>query len=73
MGSEHSTSSATDQKQRDQGNLSSQGEASSSTVHSDTGPDPKDHLDPETELPQCKIGTRRVDDMSFMISCTNWY
>ncbi|KAI5619472.1 hypothetical protein C0J50_20869 [Silurus asotus] len=26
-----------------------------------------------TELPQCKMGCKIVDDMSFMISCTNWY
>lgn len=25
------------------------------------------------ELPQCKMGNRKVDNMSFMISCTNWY
>lgn len=25
------------------------------------------------ELPQCKMGSKKVDDMSFMISCTNWY
>ncbi|KAI7807794.1 hypothetical protein IRJ41_010617 [Triplophysa rosa] len=73
MGSDHSTNSAADQRQRDQGNLSSQGEASSSTGGSDSVADPEDHLDPDTELPQCRIGTRWVDDMSFMISCTNWY
>lgn len=26
-----------------------------------------------TELPQCLMGNRKVDDMSFMICCTNWY
>ncbi|KAA0712757.1 hypothetical protein E1301_Tti004914 [Triplophysa tibetana] len=67
------TNSAAEQRKRDRGNLSSQGEASSSTVGSDSVADPKDHLDPDPELPQCRIGTRRVDDMSFMISCTNWY
>lgn len=25
------------------------------------------------ELPQCMMGNRRVDNMCFMISCTNWY
>ncbi|CAL8400817.1 unnamed protein product [Arctogadus glacialis] len=25
------------------------------------------------ELPQCMLGNRKVDDMIFMISCTNWY
>lgn len=25
------------------------------------------------ELPQCRMGNRRVDSMCFMISCTNWY
>lgn len=73
MESDHSTNSTADQRQKDQGNLSSQGEASSSTVHPDAVPDAEDHLRPEAELPQCRIGTRRVDDMSFMISCTNWY
>ncbi|GAA6220497.1 skin secretory protein xP2-like isoform X1 [Lates japonicus] len=25
------------------------------------------------ELPQCRMGNRKVDNMCFMISCTNWY
>ncbi|KAK5873160.1 hypothetical protein PBY51_013798 [Eleginops maclovinus] len=25
------------------------------------------------ELPQCQMGNRKVDNMCFMISCTNWY
>ncbi|CAF89958.1 unnamed protein product [Tetraodon nigroviridis] len=25
------------------------------------------------ELPQCLLGDRSVDDMRFMITCTNWY
>ncbi|CAJ1051889.1 hypothetical protein EPR50_G00033280 [Xyrichtys novacula] len=25
------------------------------------------------ELPQCQMGSRKVDNMCFMISCTNWY
>lgn len=25
------------------------------------------------ELPQCMMGNRKVDNMCFMISCTNWY
>lgn len=29
--------------------------------------------DAPAELPQCMMGNRQVDDMSFMISCTNWY
>ncbi|KAK7145240.1 hypothetical protein R3I94_011368 [Phoxinus phoxinus] len=73
MGSDQSTSSAADQRQRNPGNLPFQGEASSSSIQTDTGPEPRDHLDPDTDLPQCRIGTRKVDDMSFMISCTNWY
>lgn len=68
MGSDQSTSSAADQQQRDPGNLPLQGEVSSSSVQTDTGPEPRD-----TDLPQCCMGTRKVDDMSFMIACTNWY
>lgn len=26
-----------------------------------------------TELPQFRMGDKNVDDMRFMISCTNWY
>lgn len=26
-----------------------------------------------TELPQFRMGDQNVDDMRFMISCTNWY
>lgn len=73
MGSDQSTSSAADQRQRDPGNLPLQGEVSSSSVQTDTGPEPRDSLDPDTDLPQCRMGTRKVDDMSFMIACTNWY
>lgn len=73
MGSDQSTSPAADQRQRNPGNLPFQGETSSSSIQTDTGPEPRDHLDPDTGLPQCRIGTRKVDDMSFMISCTNWY
>lgn len=29
--------------------------------------------DPPAELPQCQMGNRKVDNMCFMISCTNWY
>lgn len=29
--------------------------------------------DGATELPQCQMGNRKVDNMCFMISCTNWY
>lgn len=72
MGSDQSTSSAADQRQRNTGNLPFQGEASSSSVQTDAGPEPRDP-DPDTDLPQCRMGTRKVDDMSFMISCTNWY
>lgn len=72
MGSDQSTSSAADQRQRNTGNLPFQGEASSSSVQTDSGPEPPDP-DPDTDLPQCRMGTRKVDDMSFMISCTNWY
>lgn len=25
------------------------------------------------ELPQCQMGNKKVDNMCFMISCTNWY
>ncbi|KAF3690411.1 hypothetical protein EXN66_Car006084 [Channa argus] len=25
------------------------------------------------ELPQCRMGNRKVDNMCFMITCTNWY
>ncbi|KAL4655804.1 hypothetical protein GN956_G5431 [Arapaima gigas] len=25
------------------------------------------------DLPQCQMGGKAVDDMRFMISCTNWY
>ncbi|KAK2861526.1 hypothetical protein Q5P01_001059 [Channa striata] len=25
------------------------------------------------ELPQCRMGNRKVDNMCFMIACTNWY
>lgn len=25
------------------------------------------------ELPQCQMGNRTVDNMCFMITCTNWY
>ncbi|KAK7915554.1 hypothetical protein WMY93_011315 [Mugilogobius chulae] len=24
------------------------------------------------EMPQCKMGNKKVDNMSFMIACTNW-
>lgn len=73
MGSDQSTRSAADQRQWDSGNPPFQGEASSSNVQTDTGPEPQDRLDPDTDLPQCRMGSRKVDDMSFMISCTNWY
>lgn len=69
MGSDQSTSSAADQQQRDPDNLPLQGEVSSSNVQTD----PRDSLDPDTDLPQCRMGTRKVDDMSFVIACTNWY
>lgn len=26
-----------------------------------------------SELPQCLMGNKSVDDMCFMITCTNWY
>lgn len=29
--------------------------------------------EPSGELPQCQMGNRKVDNMCFMISCTNWY
>lgn len=29
--------------------------------------------EPTTELPQFRMGDKEVDDMRFMISCTNWY
>ncbi|KAI3369401.1 hypothetical protein L3Q82_007478 [Scortum barcoo] len=29
--------------------------------------------DAPTELPQCKMGNRKVDNMCFMISCTNCF
>lgn len=32
-----------------------------------------DSMESVPELPQCKMGNKKVDDMSFMISCTNWY
>ncbi len=72
MGSDQSTSPAADQQQRDPGNLPLQGEVSSSNVQTDAGPEPRESLDPDTDLPQCRMGTRKVDDMSFMIACTNW-
>ncbi|KAG7478301.1 hypothetical protein MATL_G00078790 [Megalops atlanticus] len=28
---------------------------------------------PEVDLPQCRMGNKTVDNMCFMISCTNWY
>lgn len=73
MGSDQSTSLAADQQQKDSGNLSLKGEVSSSNAQTDTGPEPQDSLDPDTDLPQCQMGNRKVDDMCFMISCTNWY
>lgn len=36
----------------------------------ETAPNPDE---PATELPQCRMGAKSVDDMCFMISCTNWY
>ncbi|GAA6095638.1 skin secretory protein xP2-like isoform X1 [Tachysurus ichikawai] len=32
-----------------------------------------DSMEAVPELPQCKMGSKKVDDMRFMISCTNWY
>ncbi|KAJ8259657.1 hypothetical protein GJAV_G00171960 [Gymnothorax javanicus] len=29
--------------------------------------------EPGGDLPQCRMGGRTVDNMCFMISCTNWY
>ncbi|KAJ8259188.1 hypothetical protein COCON_G00182000 [Conger conger] len=29
--------------------------------------------EPAGDLPQCRMGGRTVDNMCFMISCTNWY
>lgn len=75
MASNQSTNmAAPDQRQRDPGNLPSQGEVSSSSVQTESGTtEPQDRLDPHPDLPQCRMGTRKVDDMRFMISCTNWY
>ncbi|KAG5836322.1 hypothetical protein ANANG_G00253340 [Anguilla anguilla] len=29
--------------------------------------------EPVGDVPQCRMGGRTVDNMCFMISCTNWY
>ncbi|KAG7235638.1 hypothetical protein INR49_002400 [Caranx melampygus] len=35
--------------------------------------DSKQSEDTGAELPQCRMGNKKVDNMCFMISCTNWY
>ncbi|KAJ7998766.1 hypothetical protein DPEC_G00208280 [Dallia pectoralis] len=35
------------------------------------GTDFKTKTQTEAELPQCQMGSKKVDDMAFMISCTN--
>lgn len=38
-----------------------------------SGSEPAAPEDTAGELPQCQMGNRKVDNMCFMISCTNWY
>ncbi|CAL9704492.1 unnamed protein product [Knipowitschia caucasica] len=47
-----------------------------SPENKDQSPDSKHPTVEDTdigEMPQCKMGKRNVDDMRFMITCTNWY
>ncbi|KAG7494755.1 hypothetical protein JOB18_037069 [Solea senegalensis] len=59
------------------------GEQSREKTIEDTGDETEEHEDTPAsaaaaedttgELPQCMMGNRQVDNMCFMISCTNWY
>ncbi|CAL8337748.1 unnamed protein product [Merluccius merluccius] len=51
---------------------SNQPQDSQSSQSPDPAP-PPGVTDSPGELPQCMLGNRKVDNMSFMISCTNWY
>ncbi|KAG9259414.1 hypothetical protein AMEX_G7717 [Astyanax mexicanus] len=72
MGGGQSTDSTADLRQKNKGCLPSQNSEPPPSQSPDT-----DHgspsLEPDSELPQRRICSKNVDDMSFMISCTNWY
>ncbi|TRZ02936.1 hypothetical protein DNTS_015394, partial [Danionella cerebrum] len=58
------------ENRRDPGDPPQQGDALSLL---EASADIQSHPDQDSTLPQCTKGSRKVDDMCFMISCTNWY
>ncbi|KAB5583919.1 hypothetical protein PHYPO_G00101360 [Pangasianodon hypophthalmus] len=73
-----SSSSSSDHSQKNQSKKnqsceSSQGSEAPVTQEDVNTARRSDSLGAVTELPQCKMGSKTADDMSFMISCTNWY
>lgn len=65
MGGEqsHETKAEEKEKEADKHQQSAPTDSSGSAAAEDT----------PGELPQCKMGNKKVDNMCFMISCTNWY
>ncbi|KAG5274341.1 hypothetical protein AALO_G00135050 [Alosa alosa] len=51
-------------------NVSDHIQKSNAHPEADMAPNPQE---PAAELPQRRMGDKNVDDMCFMISCTNWY
>ncbi|MCJ8729288.1 hypothetical protein PDJAM_G00104450 [Pangasius djambal] len=72
-----SSSSSSDHSQRNQSKKNQSCESpqgSEAPVTQDVNTERRsDSLGAATELPQRKMGSKTVDDMSVMISCTNWY
>ncbi|KAI4894408.1 hypothetical protein NFI96_002290 [Prochilodus magdalenae] len=70
MGGGQSADSPADQRQRNEEHPSSQGNEApaSQSLDTESGSRP---LEAGSELPQRRLGSRKVDDMSFMITCTN--